>query len=296
MKAALTAAVLGMGVAVAAVQLGDPARTLRLPATPYEYANVALPAHFESARAVDNTPGDNPITNDGATLGRVLFYDTALSGNGTTSCSSCHKQQHAFADPNRVSRGFDGRFTDRHAMNLTGLRYNPRARFFWDERGDNLEETVLLPVRNPIEMGGDPARLPQKLAALQYYPELFRRAFGDPASTEPRIARALAQFLRSLVSYRSRFDQGMARAQSDEDDFDNFTRQESRGKALFRRNCATCHSEAEEVPFLLLLPSNNGTELDPRSADGGFADITLNALDAGRFKSPTLRSLEVAGP
>jgi cytochrome c peroxidase len=93
-------------------------------------------------------------------------------------------------------------------MNLTGLRYYPRARFFWDDRGGNLEEMVLLPVRNPIEMGEDPARLPLKLAALPYYPELFRRAFGDPAITEARMARALAQFLRSLVSYRSRFDMG----------------------------------------------------------------------------------------
>jgi cytochrome c peroxidase len=296
MKAALTVVALAIVGAAIAAQKVVPVRTLRLPDTANEYANVSLPAHFQSASAVDNTPADNPITNDGATLGRVLFYDTALSANGTTSCSSCHKQQHAFADPNRVSRGFDGGFTDRHAMNLTGLRYHVRARFFWDERAGNLEEMVLLPVGNPIEMGGDPARLARTLAALPYYPALFRRAFGDPAITEPRIARALAQFLRSLVSYRSRFDDGMARAQSDEDDFENFTRQENHGKALFRRNCATCHSEAEEFPFALLLPSNNGTELDPRSADGGFADITLNGLDAGRFKSPTLRNVEVAGP
>jgi cytochrome c peroxidase len=296
MKATLTLMALATWIAALAAQGVVPVRTLRLPTTAYEYANVPLPAHFESARALDNTPADNPISNDGATLGRVLFYDTALSANGATSCSSCHKQQHAFADPNRVSRGFDGRFTDRHAMNLTGLRYYTRARFFWDERGGNLEEMVLLPVRNPLEMGGDPARLPQKLAALPYYPELFRRAFGDPAITEPRTARALAQFLRSLVSYRSRFDDGMARAQSDEDDFENFTRQENHGKALFFRNCAACHFQLQEAPFALVTPANNGTDLDPLSADGGLADITLNAQDAGRFKSPTLRNVEVAGP
>jgi cytochrome c peroxidase len=294
--------VLGVGAALAmmgatlAAQMVVPARTVRLPDTPYEYANVPLPAHFQGAGAVDNTPADNPITNDGATLGRVLFYDTALSANGKTSCSSCHKQQHAFADANRVSRGFDGRLTDRHAMNLTGLRYYPRARFFWDDRGGNLEEMVLLPVRNPIEMGEDPARLPQKLAALPYYPELFRRAFGDPAITEARMARALAQFLRSLVSYRSRFDDGMARVQAFEDDFENFSRQENHGKALFMRSCASCHFALQEIPFELASPANNGTEQDWLSTDGGFADITLNALDAGRFKSPTLRNVEVAGP
>src|SRR5262245_51038559 len=251
-----------VGAALAA-QEAAPVRTLRLPDTPYEYANVPLPVYLQSIRAVDNTPADNPITNDGATLGRVLFYDTVLSANGTTSCSSCHKQQHAFADPNRVSRGVDGRFTDRHAMNLTELRYYPRARFFWDERGGNLEDMVLLPVGNPIEMGENPARLPQKLAVLSYYPELFRHAFGDPAITEPRIARALAQFLRSLVSYRARFDQGMARAGSYEDDFENFTRQENHGKALFLRSCANCHFPLQEIPFALGPPANNGTELDP---------------------------------
>jgi cytochrome c peroxidase len=290
-----TAALAMMGAALAA-QTVVPVRTVRLPDTSYEYANVSLPAHFQGAGAVDNTPADNPITNDGATLGRVLFYDTALSANGRTSCSSCHKQEHAFADPNRVSRGFDGGFTDRHAMNLTELRYYPRSRFFWDERGGNLEEMVLLPVRNPIEMGEDPARLPQKLAALPYYPELFRRAFGDPAITEARMAKALAQFLRSLVSYQSRFDDGMARAQAFEDDFENFTRQENHGKALFLRNCASCHYVIQETPFELGRPANNGIELDPLSADGGFADITLNAQDIGRFKSPTLRNVEVAGP
>ena len=296
MKKAFTVAALAMAGAALTAQGVVPGRTLRLPDTAYEYANVPLPAHFQGARAVDNTPADNPITNDGATLGRVLFYDTALSANGTTSCSSCHKQEHAFADPNRVSRGFEGHLTDRHAMGLTGLRYYPRARFFWDERGGNLEEMVLLPVQNPIELGEDLARLPQKLTALPYYPDLFRRAFGDPAITETRMARALAQFLRSLVSYRSRFDEGMARAESFEADFHNFTREESRGKALFVRNCAACHFELQEVPFAVVQPRNNGTELDPLSADGGLADITLNAQDAGRFKSPTLRNVEVAGP
>jgi hypothetical protein len=181
-------------------------------------------------------------------------------------------------------------------MNLTGLRYYARARFFSDERGTNLEEAVLVPVGDPVEMGGNPARLPERLAALPYYAELFRRAFGDPVITEQRIGRALAQFLRSLVSYRSRFDEGMARAPSPDADFANFTRLENRGKALFERNCATCHSEVDEAPFALLFPSNNGSELDPRSADGGLGDITLNALDSGRFKSPTLRNVEVAGP
>jgi cytochrome c peroxidase len=282
------------GTAVFA-QSGQPARTLHLPDTPYRYAALDLPAHFEAAQAQDNTPRANRLTDAGATLGRVLFYDTQLSANHTTACASCHRQKHAFADPRRFSVGFEGRQTDRHAMNLTGLRYYVRARFFWDERGGNLEEMVLLPVHNSVEMGEDVSRLPQKLARLAYYPELFRRAFGDPDVTERRIARALAQFLRSLVSYHSRYDQGIVRASSVTEPFANFTRQENHGKALFLRNCARCHLPARDHNFFGLVPANNGAER-PTRADGGLGDFTLNAQDFGHFKSPSLRNVEVAGP
>src|SRR4051812_22912405 len=85
-------------------------RTFRLPDVPYRYAELDLPIHFKtpSAQRFDNTPPDNPLTDHGATLGRVLFYDTRLSANNTISCGSCHVQSHAFADPNRFSRGFHG--------------------------------------------------------------------------------------------------------------------------------------------------------------------------------------------
>lgn len=291
----LTSAAAVVVSVVLAGQTASPARTLRLPATAYQYAMQPLPTHLEPARLLDNTPPDAPVTNAGATLGRVLFYDTALSANNTTACASCHVQRHAFADPNRFSTGFEGRLTDRHAMNLTGLRYHASARFFWDERGGNLEEMVLLPVQDPIEMGQGLSSLPQKLAALPYYPDLFRRAFGTEGITGQRIARALAQFLRSMVSYRSRFDEGRARIVSDAADFPNFTRRENHGKALFLRSCATCHLETDVPLFGTLVPINNGA-VDALAGDGGLADITLNALDLGRFKSPTLRNVEVAGP
>ncbi len=111
-------------------------RTLHLPRQPDRYADLDLPAHFrtEFVRRFDNTPDDNPVTDDGATLGRVLFYDTRLSANNTVSCGSCHVQKHAFVDPNRFSKGFGGKMTDRHAMSLVNLRYHFRSRFFWDER------------------------------------------------------------------------------------------------------------------------------------------------------------------
>ena len=275
-----------------------PARTLRLPDVPHDYSGLPLPAHFTHAIAerFDNTPPDNPVTDWGATLGRVLFYDTRLSANRTISCGSCHVQRHAFVDPRPASPGHEGGLTDRHAMNLVNLRYHPRARFFWDERGGNLEAMVLLPVENRLEMGQDPARLPEILAADPHYPGLFRQAFGDPAITPDRIGRALAQFLRSMVSYQSRYDEGRAAASAIGDDFPNFTREENRGKALFMRNCAICHLPNQEAHFIMLAPANTGLDDDTRHTDGGVGDITLNPKELGQFKSPSLRNVEVAAP
>jgi len=274
-------------------------QTLKLPATPYSYADVALPSHFNTpnAQRFDNTPKDNPITNAGATLGRVLFYDTRLSANDTVACGSCHAQAHAFVDPNRYSRGFKGGMTDRHAMNLVNLRYDPRARFFWDERGGNLESMVLMPAVNHLEMGQDLQKLPAILGRDPHYPGLFTAAFGDPTITTDRVSRALAQFLRSMVSYESKYDAGRARVRSSSEDFDNFSQQENRGKALFLRNCGLCHLPNEQdAHFIMVEPVNTGLDDDTTNTDGGVGDITLNPKDIGRFKSPTLRNVEVTAP
>jgi cytochrome c peroxidase len=273
-------------------------RTLRLPAKPYTYAGVELPAHYTTAAAkrFDNTPQDNPTTDAGAALGRVLFYDTRLSANNTVSCASCHVQAHGFADPNGVSRGFAGGHTDRHAMNLVNLRFHPRARFFWDERAGNLEEMTLLPIENSLEMGQKLDQLPAILGRAGQYGDLFRDAFGDAQITAERIGRALAQFLRSMVSYQSRYDEGRAAVRSIADDFPNYSLQENRGKALFMRNCAVCHLENQEAHFVVNAPVNTGLDEDPRTTDGGVGDITLRPADMGHFKSPSLRNVEVTGP
>jgi cytochrome c peroxidase len=274
------------------------ARTLRLPEQPYNYASLDLPAHFKTplVQRLDNTPKDNPVTDHGATLGRVLFYDTRLSANNVVSCGSCHVQKNAFVDPNRFSKGFDGKLTDRHAMSLANLRYYVRGRFFWDERGRALEEAVLVPTRSKIEMGQDLTRLTEILAADEHYPELFKKAFGDEKVTPERTGKALAQFLRSMVSCRSKFDEGLAKVASVRDDFPNFTVQENRGKALFMNNCAICHMPAPDVNFFMLSPANNGLDGDYKTADGGVGDVTLNGRQIGEFKSPTLRNVERAAP
>jgi cytochrome c peroxidase len=274
------------------------ARTLRLPDKPSAYADIDLPAHFKTPFALrfDNTPDDNPLTDHGATLGRVLFYDVRLSANNTVSCGSCHVQKNAFADPNRFSKGFGGKRTDRHAMSLANLRYVLRGRFFWDERAGSLEEAVLVPIQSKTEMGQELNKVVEVLARDDKYPELFRKAFGDGKVTRERVGKALAQFVRSLVSCRSKYDEGLARVTAVRDDFPNFTVQENRGKALFVNNCAVCHLPGQEAHFSLIRAANNGLDADYKNADGGAGDVTLDPRQIGLFQSPALRNVEHTGP
>jgi cytochrome c peroxidase len=284
------------------------ARALDLPSTPWSYSKLPLPAHFQTAqiRRSDNTPSSNPITDDGATLGRVLFYDSTLSLNGKISCASCHLQSHAFADPNPLSIGFEGKKVNRNAMSLINLRYYGRGRFFWDERARTLEEQVLMPIENKIEMGHNLKDLVRQLSNDPIYPPLFSKAFGNSEVTEERMARALAQFLRSIVSYRSKYDEGLAKTSSIRRDFPNFTEEENEGKRVFldRGNCASCHMAGggggrggrSDALFFMGRPRNNGVDVDVKGTDGGIAEITLNINQLGQFKSPDLRNVELTGP
>ena len=147
---------------------------LDLPWPPYDY-DEALPAHFDTpaVRAMDNTPADNPITDAGATLGRVLFYDRSLSANFSVSCSSCHGQDSGFTDPATFSEGFEGGLTGRNSMSLANARFYAPGHFFWDERADTLEDQVLMPIQNEVEMGLTLEELQQRVAEQPYYPALF---------------------------------------------------------------------------------------------------------------------------
>jgi cytochrome c peroxidase len=111
-----------------------------------------------------------------------------------------------------------------------------------------------------------------------------------------RTAKALAQFVRSMVSYQSKYDEGLAAARSGDDDFANYTLQENRGKALFRRNCSICHLPNQEAHFVMTATANTGLDADATNTDGGVGDITLNPRDVGHFKSPSLRNVQVTAP
>lgn len=295
-----------------------------LPEVWFNYSNIELPAHLSTnsfganipaslaALDTDNTPQNNPITDAGATLGRVLFYDEKLSANGTISCASCHIQSHGFSDPRKLSLGFDGGETRRHSMGLANARFYQSGKFFWDERADSLEEQVLMPFQDEVEMGLTLQELEQIVAEQSYYNELFIDVFGNNVISNERIAQALAQFVRSIVVTQSRYDIARSEVNSPTVNFPSFTEQENRGKSLFfepqllsngnRFSCSGCHASEAFVgnngdPFSddISNASNNG--LDSNSVDDlGVFEASDNDADIGKFKVPSLVNIAIRPP
>lgn len=281
-----------------------------LPATPFNYADINLPNYFTTdagglvpttIEGTDNTPSDNPVTNHGATLGRVLFYDKNLSVNGTISCGSCHKQEKGFSDDAIFSVGFEGGLTRRHSMTLINARYYQRGRFFWDERAATLEEQVLEPFQDPVEMG---MTLDEVVAAVEkqgFYSDLFEKAFGSTEVNPDRISKALAQFIRSIVSYSSKYDEGRSQVSSPELDFPNFTAEENLGKNIFITplpngggGCFGCHT-TEAFIGANVGPQNNGLDAET-TVDAGAGEVFENPMFEGRFKTSSLRQIELTAP
>jgi cytochrome c peroxidase len=283
-----------------------------LPETPYNYSEIDFPGHFytngfigtfqTSLNLVDNTPEDNQVTDEGATLGRVLFYDKNLSKNRTISCASCHQQAHGFSDPDVFSIGFEGGATGRHSMGLTNAAYYGRGNFFWDERASSLEEQVLMPIQDQIEMGLTLDTLIQRVNQLPYYASLFEASFGDPIADSETIAKALAQFVRSMVSYRSKYDEGRALVESQYDLFPNFTELENLGKNIFLgpmdqggKGCIDCHS-TEGFVNISVGPLSNGLDARVDALDLGHFGVTGDLNHLNTFKTPSLKNIAVRAP
>ncbi len=270
------------------IPFDKPEKELRpdLPETPFTYGTDTFPSYFNAPPLTFMNSIQNPITSNGATLGRVLFYDKKLSVNNTISCGSCHLQSRGFSDPRRFSSGFEGGQTTRNSMAIVNTRFS--YRFFWDQRATYLEEQVLMPIQNHIEMGTNLPDLPAKLQAVDYYPDLFEEAFGTPEITVDKISIALSMFVHSLTTYRSRYDEGK------QNGFVGYSTIEMDGKTLFMSgtiNCNHCHTTENFYDSQAL---NNG--LDSIYADNGRGVITGDSADMGQFKVPSLRNIEVTAP
>lgn len=235
-----------------------------------------------------NIPANNPTTVEGVALGRKLFYDPILSGNNTISCASCHRQAYAFSDSTlQYSIGIDFLPGTRNAMPIFNLGYAPGL--FWDGGAADLESQVIGPIQNPVEMHEELTTCIGELNNSTEYRSLFQAAFGTTTVTTPLVMKAIAQFERTMLSAGSKFDkyqQGL----------DSLTPQEVRGMELFsdpaKGDCNHCHILGST--FTDFEYRNNG--LDSISADSGRARITLRATDMGKFKTPSLRNIEVTGP
>ena len=256
----------------------------------FNYETQNIPSYITK----DNTPETNQINNEITTLGRVLFYDKNLSENNTIACASCHQQAFAFSDPLTSSVGLNGGNTGRHAMRLVNSRFSNEEKFFWDERATSLENQVTQPIQDHIEMGfsgtnGDPDfnELIAKLSAIDYYQTLFDFAYGISTINEDKIQRALSQFIRSIQSFDSKFDEGFVQSPNLNVPFPNYTPQENLGKQLFLNpppnggaGCAGCHAPPE-------------FDIDPNTLNNGVIGVigSTTEVDLTNTRSPSLRDL-----
>ena len=242
-------------------------------------------------------PTDNPLTVEGVALGRKLFYEVKLSGNGTQSCASCHQQNRAFTDGQVRAIGAEGQPNRRNTMSLTNLLWEKTLN--WDGAATTLEQQARLPIENPVEMHQLLADGVRKLQQTSLYPPLFQQAFGSSTITEPNVLKALAQFERTLISANSRYDKYLRKEGT-------LTPTERAGAALFNNHPGevsglfirggTCHHCHISENGLFSSPDffNNG--LDLTFSDPGRGAVTGLATDRGKFKAPSLRNIVQTAP
>ena len=238
---------------------------------------------------------NNPVTVEGVALGRHLFYDTELSHKRNLSCGSCHRQEAAFSDgPNAFSTGHNGQLLTRNTLPLFNLAWYQTL--FWDGRAISIEDQVFHPVRAHTEMNLQWNEVVKRINSKARYKEMFIAAFGDDVVDSIRIANAIAQFERTLISYNSKYDQVLAGKTL-------FTKEEYEGFELAndmaKGDCLQCHSTDADALGTMVGFSNNG--LDDATKVEDFKDkgrgaYTGKAADIGKFKIPSLRNIGLTGP
>lgn len=236
-----------------------------------------------------------------ATLGRVLFYDKKLSINESISCASCHKQDLGFADDVAFSEGFEGELTTRNSLplgNTIGFETaygggTGRALFSWDESNADIASQSKAAIISEIEMGLDMATVVDRIEKDEAYPILFKKVYGDSKIMEHRVLESIEEFVNSIVSTESKFDeQSMKHNGAIFNNFDGFSKEENNGKHTYLQNCASCHSS--DHMFTSKSLANNG--LDMEYADKGVGGRTNEPLKYGVFKVPFLRNIELTAP
>lgn len=234
-------------------------------------------------------PADNLGTPERVALGKALFFDPRLSGNGTLSCATCHNPALGWSDGLRTGVGINGTVLGRATPTVTNTAYN--TQFMWDGRKKSLEDQALGPMKTPEEMKTDFGAALKMLNATPGYRDMFAKAYPGEAINEETVAKAIAAFERTVVSRDSRFDRWV------EGDRSAITAQEWRGYQLFKDpakgNCAVCHSGPN---FTDNGYHNIGIAHAPGAEDAGRFAIRKLPVLKGAFKTPTLRDVELTAP
>lgn len=233
-----------------------------------------------------NIPSDNQPTQNRIDLGKKIFFDPILSRDSTISCSSCHHTDKKFTDGLPFSLGIDSNHAARNSMTILNTAYQPSI--FWDGGVPSLEQQVLAPIENPLEMDFDINKVVARLNNHPEYLKLFQKAYNLPPSVYT-LTRAIACYERTLFTGKSRYDDYL---------YDNntaaLTPSEINGMNIFfgeKGECFHCHGEYNFTDYSF---KNNGLYLF--YADSGRARITALQSDVGKFKVPSLRNIELTGP
>lgn len=211
-------------------------------------------------------------------LGKKLFFDQRLSADGKIACASCHSPEHAFADLRVRSVGVFGRQGERHAPSLVGRAFGTLQ--FWDGRAATLEDQVIEPIKNPLEMDTTVDAVVKRLGSDHDYAGL----------TAETLVQSLASYIRTIRSEDSRFDRFLTGAPAGLSDT------EREGLRLFRDSarCYICHAGDNLTDEMF---HNTGVAWrDGRLQDEGRARVTNKASDRGAFKTPTLREIAKTAP
>jgi cytochrome c peroxidase len=247
---------------------------------------------------VDLAALPTPPTPERVRLGRWLFYDTRLSADGTLSCATCHKPEHAFSEATPVSTGIGGQKGRRKAPALINRAVSLYPHYFWDGRAGSLEEQMLGPLQNPVEMGSTEQSMVQTLSAVPGYRPYFKAAFGTEEITKERVAQAISDYERTRLSGNSAYDKW--RRNRDQAAVSAAVKQ---GHELFygKAGCSQCHVGSR---FTDTMFHNIGVGWDPAAKafkDDGRYEVTHGKgeggeADRGAFKTPTLRDVTRHAP
>ena len=242
---------------------------------------LEAPNYFpEMVYPLDN----NEVTEKGFELGRMLFFETRISSDGTVSCGTCHQPLKAFSDPvHTLSVGVEGRHGTRNAPGIFNMAF--QNHFFWDGGVNHLDLVPVNAITNELEMDETVAGVVKKLNELPEYRSRFNEVFQKDSVDSQQLLHALSQFMMMLVSDQSPYDKYL-RGEYE------LTAAESRGMLLFEKNCTECHSGTlfTDESF-----RNNGLDIH-FSNDLGRARITEYEGDEGKFKVPSLRNVQLTNP